>query len=133
MPGFPIFTDQAHLDAEKDAANEFLKLKGLPLIEKIEFVDEDDSYLSINNGKYYIDYRNETVMHRNLRGEFPVEVPYLCAYYVEDPMDPEDCGGRMELYEESHFGSLSFFMVRLALEHVYQEWRNFNVHRAYVG
>jgi hypothetical protein len=127
MP-WPIMTDQIHLDSEKDAANKFLKHKGLPLIKSVEFFDDDDtdSYISVNKGEYYIDWRSETVMMKSIRGEFPHYIYYLRAWQDDDPMDPQEPGGRINIYEESHFGSLSYFLVRMALETVFTEWRNFH-------
>lgn len=122
---WPISTEQRVLDSEKDAANEFLKKRNLPLVESIEFVDEEDcSYLKVNNGQYYIDVRSEQVEMRNIRGSFMTPINYLCAHYIDEPMDPEEAGGRREIYEDAYFGSLSSFLVRIALETVYHEWQN---------
>jgi hypothetical protein len=124
MP-WPISTSQTSLCLEKDAANEFLKVRNLPLINDIKFIDEEDfSCIQVNNGQYFIDHRTETVMMKNLRGTYPYPVEYLCAYHVDEPMDPQEVGGRTEIYEQTHFGSLSSFLVRIALETVFSEWRN---------
>lgn len=126
MP-WPIMTDQIHLDAEKDAANAFLKFKGLPLIESLTFVDDEvESYIKVNNVQYCISHRIETVMMKNLRGEYPYNIDYLCAWYVDNPNDPTEDGGQTPIYKESHFGSLSYFLIRIALERVFHEWRNFH-------
>ncbi len=125
MP-WPIMTDQIHLDSEKDAANAFLKHKGLRTIKSITFVDdEDDSYIRVNTDDYCISWREEPMECRNIKGTYITQIPYLCAWYTEEPSDPTEDGGVIPLYEESHFGCLSYFLVRVELERVFREWINF--------
>jgi hypothetical protein len=120
-------TDQTLLDSEKDAANAFLKHKGLPLIESIKFIDEDDtdSYIMVNNGLYYIQPFLEQREVKSLRGTRIQHDYGLKAFYTDEPYDPQEPGGEITIHEDIYFGSLSYFLVRIALENVFREWRNF--------
>lgn len=126
MP-WPILVDQIHLDSEKDAANAFLKHKGLPIIESIRFIDEDDvdSYIMVNNGQYCISWGEEPMECRNIKGTYITQIPFLSAWYADEPMDPQEPGGEITIYQETHFGCLSYFLVRVALESLFREWINF--------